>query len=293
MHKLLTLLAAGFVLASSSIAAAQPVTPAGPPPSDAAQPQAPRADEPAPADATPNVVVVDQGFALGVGDVVAVGVIGRSEFNVRARVAADGTIVLPLLGAVKAINSTAAELAASVQTALSKGGFYSNPVVRVEVVGVASRYATILGNVARPGLMPLDRTYHLSDVIARAGVRPDQNSSSIVLTHADGSSKKYSIDDLATGAGQVDPVIAPGDKIYVPAATSEVFYINGQVRAPGPYSLGKEITVREAIARGGGLTEMGSDRKVKIYRKNVALKGVKLDTKLEPGDIVEVGERLF
>jgi polysaccharide export outer membrane protein len=84
-----------------------------------------------------------------------------------------------------------------------------------------------------------------------------------------------------------------GDKIYVPAVTSEIFYISGQVRAPGPFPVSKDLTVREAIAKGGGLTEMGSEKKVKIYRKNVAVKGVKLDTKIEAGDIVEVGERLF
>ena len=51
--------------------------------------------------------------------------------------------------------------------------------------------------------------------------------------------------------------------------------------------------MREAIARGGGLTEMGSENKVKLFRKNVPVRGVNLDTALQPGDIVQIGERLF
>lgn len=210
----------------------------------------------------------------------------------RARVGNDGDIVLPLLGKVKALNLTANELAQKVQDGLVKGGFYANPVVRVEIVGVSSRFATVLGNVSSPGLLPLDKTYHLSAVIARVGAHAGK-SGYVILTHADGSQKKYSMEDLATGGGAADPVVMPGDKIYVPAPTSEVFYVSGQVKAPGAFPITKDMTVREAIARSGGLTEMGSDKKVKIYRKNVELKGTKLETKLEAGDIVDVGERLF
>ncbi|MDB5427815.1 MAG: hypothetical protein JWP23_3432 [Phenylobacterium sp.] len=277
----------GAPVRSTPITPINPIPP-GAPGATAAPGAAPDAAAPAPAP-----VIVDEAFVLGIGDAVDIGVLGRTDFNNRARISTEGTILLPLLGKVKALGLTTAQLAQQIQDALAKGGFYSNPVVRIEVSGVASRYATVLGNVATPGLLPLDRTYHLSDIIARVGAHTGEGSSVVVLTRADGSSKKYSMEDLAMGAGGADPVVMAGDKIYVPAATSEVFYISGQVRTPGPFPVSKELTVREAIARGGGLTEMGSEKKVKIYRKNVAVKDVKLDTKVEPGDIVEVGERLF
>ena len=54
------------------------------------------------------------------------------------------------------------------------------------------------------------------------------------------------------------------------------------------------MTVRMAIAKAGGLTETGSEKKVKINRKGEKLKDVKIDgTIVEPGDILTVGERLF
>jgi polysaccharide export outer membrane protein len=73
---------------------------------------------------------------------------------------------------------------------------------------------------------------------------------------------------------------------------TEAFYISGQVKAPGQFPVTKGLTVREAIARGGGLTEMGSENKLKLFRKNELVKGVKLDTLLQPGDILQIGERL-
>lgn len=279
-----------MLLGSFAPAYAQPTPPAGATPAVEPARGAPGA---AADTAAPSAVTVDQAFVLGVGDVVDVGVIGRNDFNTRARISTEGTIILPLLGRVKALGLTTSELAQQTQDGLAKGGFYSNPVVRVEVTGVASRYATVLGNVASPGLLPLDRTYHLSDIIARVGAHAGEGSGFVVLTRADGSSKKYSMEDLATGAGGADPLVQPGDKIYVPSVQSEVFYISGQVRTPGSFPMKKDLTVREAIAKGGGLTDMGSEKKVKVFRKNVEVKGVKLDTALEPGDIVQVGERLF
>lgn len=239
------------------------------------------------------VVVVDANFTLGVGDSVNVGLVGRTDFNAQPQVSSEGTIFLPLIGQVKALGLTTAELTQQVEAGLKKGGFYSDPVVHIEVTGVASRYATILGEVSSPGLLPLDRDYHLSDIVARVGARAGEGAGTIVLTHSDGKSKRYSIEEIATGGGDGDPKVQPGDKIYFPAAVAEVFYISGQVKSPGAFPVTKGLTVREAIARGGGLTDMGSERKTKVFRKNVQLKDVTVDTVLQPGDIVQIGERLF
>lgn len=239
------------------------------------------------------IVVVDANFTLGVGDSVNVGLVGRTDFNTASQVSSEGTIFLPLVGQVKALGLTTADLSKQIEASLKKGGFFADPVVHIEVTGVASRYATILGDVSSPGLLPLDRDYHLSDIVARVGARAGEGRGTIVVTHASGQSKKYSIEEIATGGGDGDPKVQPGDKIYFPASVAEVFYINGQVRSPGAFPATQGITVREAIARGGGLTDMGSDRKTKVFRKNVQLKNVTLDTVLQPGDIVQIGERLF
>ena len=185
-------------------------------------------------------------------------------------------------------------LPTAIQDGLKKGGYYTNPVVHVTVTGVISRYITVFGEVGTPGPMALDRTYHLSDIVSRVGTHVGENIGTIVLTHADGSSKKYTLQDIATGGGgDGDPIMQGGDKVYVPSAATELIYLQGQVRSPGPIPLGRDMTIRDAIAHGGGLTEMGSEKKLKLFRKNAQVKDLKPETLLQPGDILEIGEKLF
>jgi polysaccharide export outer membrane protein len=101
------------------------------------------------------------------------------------------------------------------------------------------------------------------------------------------------VEKLATGAPADDPIVRNGDKIYVPTLENQVFYISGQVRSPGAYPAQTGMTFRTAIARGGGLTEMGSEKKVKVVRNGVEMKSVKLEDKVMPGDVITIGERLF
>jgi polysaccharide export outer membrane protein len=250
----------------------------------AAQPQAPPTA----------AAALDADYVLGAGDTIEVALVGRSDFNGRARISSDGAVLLPYIGAIPASGRTAAQLSDDIRAALEKGGFFSKPVVRVDIVGVGSRLVTVLGAVTTPGLMALDRNYHLSQIVARAGGRAAAGADSVIVTHPDGTSKTYKLAELATGAGDKDPIVASGDKIYVPPAENQVFYVTGQVKSPGAYPVTEGMTVRIALARAGGLTDDGSEKKVSIKRKGVDMKGVKLDvTTLEPGDIINVGERLF
>jgi polysaccharide export outer membrane protein len=236
----------------------------------------------------------DRNYVLGIGDTIDVAVLGRSDFNAHARIGTDGAVLLPYLGAFPATNRSPGQLADEVRVALEKGGFFSNPVVRVDVVGVASRYVTVLGAVQTPGLVALDRQYRLSEIIARAGGRAAAGADTVVVTRGDSPPQKYRIADLATGVGDKDPVVEMGDKIYVPAAEAEIYYITGAVKAPGAFAVSGEMTVRQALARAGGVGDTGSEKKIKINRKGAEIKNVKLDeTRVEPGDIINVGERLF
>lgn len=274
---------AGFLIAiccglsASWGAAAQPAGPTSPPP--VAVPGAPQPPNP------------DQSYVLGPDDVVEIEVLGRADFRTRARIGADGKIQLPFLGDVEASNRTSRELGEQVARALEAGGYFSRPVMRVEIVGYASRYAVVLGAVGSPGLVPINRAYRLSEIIARVGgVRAD-GADHIIIRPEVGPERRITVRAMATGDSTEDPYVAPGDKIYVP--TAEVFYISGQVKSPGAYPVNSDMTFRMAIARGGGITEMGNERRIKVTRNGQEVGKVDLDGKVLPGDIVVIGERLF
>lgn len=236
---------------------------------------------------------VDSSYIVGDGDSVAIGLVGRNDLNSRVRVSTDGTILLPFVGRIKASGRTVLELAEDVRQALIKGGFFGDAVVQAEVVGISSRYATVLGFVGTPGLIPLDRNYRLSEMLARVGGRNSSGADYVILTRTDGTSNRYQVDSLASGAGDKDPIVAPGDKIFIPSADSEVFYISGQVASPGTFPLTQGVTFRQAIAKGGGVNENGSEKKLKVVRKGVTIKKVKLEDLVQVGDVITIGERLF
>jgi polysaccharide export outer membrane protein len=198
-----------------------------------------------------------------------------------------------MIGSVQVAGKTTAQLGAELAKTLERSGYFVRPLMKVEVVSIASRYITVLGFVGRPGLMPLDRDYRLSEIVARVGGKSGGGGEDLVLTHADGKQEHFRIDSLATGSG-ADPIVRNGDKIYVPSAAESVAYISGQIKGGGGgFTILPNMTVRMAIAHSGGLTEMGSDKKITIVRGRTTIRRAKLDDPVMPGDIIDVGERLF
>jgi polysaccharide export outer membrane protein len=86
-----------------------------------------------------------------------------------------------------------------------------------------------------------------------------------------------------------------GDSIFVPRA--EQFYVYGEVTSPNKYRVEPDMTVIEAIARAGGVTPRGSERRVDIKRmtpdgKYVTVKA-KLNDLVKPDDVIHVKESIF
>jgi polysaccharide export outer membrane protein len=233
----------------------------------------------------------DQTYVLGTSDVVEVSVLTHPDYTTRGRIGEDGTIQLPYLGTVKAANMTAPQLETEVAQALDKGGYFAHPVVKVDIVSFGSRYVTVLGEVGTPGLVPVDRAYRLSEILARVGgVKPD-GADYLVLTTADGKAENLPIKDIATGGLDKDPYVRPGDKIYSPQA--ELFYVSGQVNAPGAYAVVPGMSLRMAIARAGGVNITGSEKKIKLTRRGERVSHFNLNDPIQPGDVLVVGQTLF
>jgi polysaccharide export outer membrane protein len=97
----------------------------------------------------------------------------------------------------------------------------------------------------------------------------------------------------------VDPQVTVDVKEY---RVREVF-VNGQVNKPGSILLTGEqdLDILTAIGRAGGLTQRASENKIKFTRPGLIektfsleqLKNPKNNLTLQPGDIIEVGDKLF
>ena len=99
------------------------------------------------------------------------------------------------------------------------------------------------------------------------------------------------IKDLATGDDTADPYVQPGDKIFSPKA--QIFYVKGQVKSPGSYALSPDMTLAMALAKGGGLTDSGSEGEITIVRKGAKISPKDLNVLIQPNDVIDAGEGLF
>ncbi|MEO6092973.1 MAG: polysaccharide biosynthesis/export family protein [Novosphingobium sp.] len=238
-----------------------------------------------PADASTNM----QSYILGQRDIIGVEVAGRADYKTQVQVQEDGTVALPLIGLVPAASLTVPQLRAEIQRRLTSGGFFLKPDVIVTLITASSQYAVMLGDVGQSGLLMLDREYRLTEVLARAGgVRP--GSDDVTVTSPTGETREYSMRAIATNKAP-DPIVVAGSKVLV--APAKVFYIYGQIGSPGGFPVDEGMTIRQALARAGGITSLGSSKKVKLYRGEQVTKRVKLNTTVQPGDTIVVGERFF
>lgn len=231
------------------------------------------------------------GYKIGPEDVVEIDVLGQSDFKTRVRVKSDGTIPLPYIGNLNVTGQTPVALAEAVGARLRSAGIYANPVVNVEVVSYASRYVIVLGEVGSPGLVPVDRGYRVSEIIARVGGLRGTGAPYVIVKREDQSEIQIPFETLAKGSDADDPFVQPGDKIFVPVA--DKFYVYGAISAPGEYMINDKLSVRKALARAGGVSATGSEKRIKIFHDGQELKKVDLERIVQAGDVIVVGERLF
>ena len=98
-----------------------------------------------------------------------------------------------------------------------------------------------------------------------------------------------------TDGGGDDPVIHHGDAVYVERAP--LVYIYGEVQRPGALRLERGMTLLQALAAGGGLTQRGTDKGIRVHRRDaqgqVQVLTPGMDDRIQDGDVVYVRESLF
>lgn len=240
-------------------------------------------------------------YRIGPGDTVRITVYQSPDLSLETRVTETGVISYPLIGALRLGGLTVNDAEKALADALKKGDFIKNPQVSVMVTQVRANQVNVLGQVGKPGRVALDVAgMRLTDVIALAGgVAANAGSDTVVVTGArDGQPFRREIDlpRVFSPSGRNDDiVIQPGDAIWVDRYP--VIYLYGEVQRPGQLRLERGMTVMQALASVGGLTQRGTQRGLRVSRRaangQVQSLEVTLDDTLQTGDVVFVRESLF
>jgi polysaccharide biosynthesis/export protein len=208
---------------------------------------------------------------LGTGDLVEVSVYNVPELSTKARVSSAGDIYLPLIDYVRVGGLSADQAQALIQQRLSDGGFVKNPHVSVFVQEYASQGASVLGEVARPGVYPVLGQQRLFDVISAAGGFTEKAGQSITVTHRSKPDKSVTVPLArnATDSPEGNIPVFPGDTIVVRKA--DVVYVVGEVGRPSGFMMdGGHLTVLQAIALAGGTTRVAKLSGARILHKGPA-----------------------
>jgi polysaccharide biosynthesis/export protein len=249
-------------------------------------------------------------YVIGPQDQISITVVDEADLTNKFRVDGDGMFSYPYLGRVSAAGLTLNELQIQLTKQL-QNGYLKNPQVRVEMDIYKSQSVYVIGKVRTPGKVQMTGTQMtLLEALALAGspsadaanevilVHPKKPNTSAMPTAPDATAGNEEIRvnrrDLELGRVGQDVVLRDGDIINVPEA--QRFYIQGQVRNPGNYVLEPGMTIEQAIALAGGLTERGSTRGLSSTRlingKRTEM-SLKLDDKVQANDTIQVKQRLF
>lgn len=238
---------------------------------------------------------------LGVGDVVRITVYQNPDLTVDSgRISESNQLNFPLVGNVTIGGLSVPAAEQRIARALREGGFVLRPQVTIQVGQVRSSVISILGQVGKPGRFPIDQVgTRVSEMIAVAGgVVPGGSDVVTLVGTRNGRPIKLDIDMpaiLQSGKTELDIPVENGDIVYVDRGPSA--YIYGEVGRPGQFRLERGMTMMQALAASGGLSAKGTQRGMKVHRRdangNVVVSDIGLNDPVNRDDVIYVKESLF
>lgn len=247
-----------------------------------------------------NAQVRNPEYQLGAGDVIRVSVFQNPDMTVETRVTENGSISYPLVGSVRVGGMTIPAAEQVIAAALRDGNFIRRPQVNISLLQIRGNQVSVLGAVARAGRYPLETfNTRVSEMLATAGGIAPSGADVIIVTGVrDGKPMRKEIDlpgMFLDNNLTEDIVVAGGDVIFV--QSQPMFYIYGQVQRPGSYRVERGMTIRQALAQGGGLTLRGTERGLRVFRRGTTGRVEALspdpNERVRPDDVLHVQESLF
>jgi polysaccharide export outer membrane protein len=236
-------------------------------------------------------------LVLAPGDLVSIRIYADADYTPVARIAPDGTVLLPLIGIVHLQGLTVTKAEEFIAEKLVAAGMYRDPQVSLQITEGPNSSVTLAGEVH--GVVPVVGPRRLLDVITAAGGLPS-TASHVITINRPGLANPIVIDlgsdPLTSSLGDI-PVLR-GDTIIT--SRIGIVYVLGAFKLSGviPLNAYTPLTLTELTALSGGILFPGRFKDLRIIRtvgnsRTVAVSDIKkvLDGKapdpiLQPNDIV-------
>lgn len=263
-----------------------------------------QATVPAPTSESPTAMLIGPDYRIGLGDVVEVRVDKAQELSGIYRVTSNGTFQMYYLGEIVAQNKTPEQLSALIADGL-RGRYLKSPRVTVEVKQYNSRAIFVQGAVRTPGVYQLGGKVSLLKLISLCGGLAENHGTSAFIFRevptdasvTDAATNESASGDTATPDYVFKPVsiagllrgnlsenvmIEPHDIVNIP--TADVFFVAGEVRAPGSFPLKPGTTLRQAISLAQGTTIQAATSRAMIFREDAS--GKRVDVRVNVGAVM-------
>ena len=246
-------------------------------------------------------------FVLGPGDGIEIETLGEAPGSMATSVGPDGKIYYSLLPGTPVWGLTLTQTKQTLEQGLQKY-FKTKPELAVNLQSVRSQNVWLLGNVAKPGVYPLQTPLTVLEAISLAGGTLNVPGSvegvcdlkrSFILRQGEPLAVDFER-LLRLGDLSQNIYLQAGDFVYLRSALIRNVSVLGAVASPRVVPFSYRISLGAAVISAGGPIQYAYQSDVAIVRGSLVnprvakvdvgaiLKGKARDVELEPGDIVFV-----
>lgn len=160
-------------------------------------------------------------YKISSNDKVSVSVFDEPELAVEVAVAANGRITLPMINEIRVAGKSAHEAQLAIAQAYKSQQYLRNPQVTVTVTEFVQLSVSVLGQVGRPGNIPIpggQKRIDLLTAIANAGdFKGIANTKKVRITRKTNKRiETHNVKDLMNDGGGKTIYLYPGDVVFVP-----------------------------------------------------------------------------
>ena len=244
-----------------------------------------------------------ESLLIGPGDLLHIAVFREPEMEQSVRVQDAGDISLELIGDLHVSGLTPAQAAQAIEHSYNSGGYLNHPQVSLTVAEYATQGVAVIGQVEKPGMLPLSTPLDVLDVISMAGGLTATADRHILIRRKGNVSAPVPVflpNDARVTLEAANIMVDPGDTVVVPKAG--IIYVLGDVARPGGYVMqdDSQLTVLEALALASGVMKTASEQNTRLLHRvngnvmeqKLPLKemeqGKKPDMQLQANDVIYV-----
>jgi polysaccharide biosynthesis/export protein len=199
-------------------------------------------------------------YRLGPGDVMVLSLVGGIQRQFTLVVTPEGTLVVPGMGIVQALDMNIEQAQGRVQRLV--GSYYRDTQAYLTLVEVRTFKVYLLGSTASPGMRVASAGTRVSELV------PEDAGRNIILRRAAGDSMAVDIRRfLQFGDLSHNPLLREGDVLIVPPVDENI-QVHGLVVFPGVYGYMKGESLRDllVLANGGRNFPSGAADTIHVTR---------------------------